>query len=581
MSFYKSAERNVQMLVFLLKEHGIRKVIASPGTTNINFVASVQFDDYFEVYSAVDERSAAYMACGMAAETGEPVVITCTGATASRNYVPGLTEAFYRKLPVLAVTATQHIGRIGQNIPQVIDRRNQMNDLVKYSLHLPMIRDEEDEWAYGVKINEALLELRHRGGGPVHINLETKYGRDFSVKEIKPVKVIRRDVKPETFPELNAKRVAVYVGAHAAWTDELTKAVDDFCETYNAAVYVDHSSNYAGKYRFFFSLLTDQRACDVPELDVDLMIDIGNVSGAYGYPHAKEVWRVNPDGMIRDTARLLTKVFEADELTFFTTYNEKKKSVNAVPVYHAECMKARQRFEEKIGNLPFSNIWIAQQTAGRLPENSVLHLGILNSLRSWNFFPTPKSVANFVNTGGFGIDGCMSSLIGASLGAPQKLFFGVFGDLAFFYDLNSMGNHHLGCNVRIMLINNGRGTEFRNYSHLASDFGDDADAFMSAAGHFGNQSPELIRHYAQDLGFEYMSASNKEEYRQHMERFLTSELTDKPMLFEVFTNSAEESQALYIINHLVKSKKVKTKQMIKKMIGQKGIRIVKQVLRKG
>ena len=62
MSFYKSAERNVQMLVYLLKEHGIRKVIASPGTTNINFVASVQFDDYFEVYSAVDERSGAYMA---------------------------------------------------------------------------------------------------------------------------------------------------------------------------------------------------------------------------------------------------------------------------------------------------------------------------------------------------------------------------------------------------------------------------------------------------------------------------------------------------------------------------------------
>ena len=49
-------------------------------------------DSWFEMYSSVDERSAAYMACGMAAESGEVVVLSCTGATASRNYVSGLTE---------------------------------------------------------------------------------------------------------------------------------------------------------------------------------------------------------------------------------------------------------------------------------------------------------------------------------------------------------------------------------------------------------------------------------------------------------------------------------------------------------
>ena len=61
----------------------------------------------------MDERSAAYIACGMAEESGEPVVLSCTGATASRNYMPGLTEAFYRKLPVLAITSSQDISKIG------------------------------------------------------------------------------------------------------------------------------------------------------------------------------------------------------------------------------------------------------------------------------------------------------------------------------------------------------------------------------------------------------------------------------------------------------------------------------------
>jgi 2-succinyl-5-enolpyruvyl-6-hydroxy-3-cyclohexene-1-carboxylate synthase len=50
---YYSAERNVQILVSLLKQHGIKKIIASPGTTNMPFVASVQYDKWFDVISCV------------------------------------------------------------------------------------------------------------------------------------------------------------------------------------------------------------------------------------------------------------------------------------------------------------------------------------------------------------------------------------------------------------------------------------------------------------------------------------------------------------------------------------------------
>ena len=91
---YYTIERNVQIVIALLKAHGIRKVVASPGTTNMTFIGSIQQDPFFQIWSSVDERSAAYIACGLAAESGEPVVISCTGATASRNYMPGLTEAY-------------------------------------------------------------------------------------------------------------------------------------------------------------------------------------------------------------------------------------------------------------------------------------------------------------------------------------------------------------------------------------------------------------------------------------------------------------------------------------------------------
>lgn len=73
---YYTSERNVQIVIALLKAHGIKRVIASPGTTNMTFIGSIQNDSWFEIYSSVDERSAAYLACGLAAETGEPVVIS-------------------------------------------------------------------------------------------------------------------------------------------------------------------------------------------------------------------------------------------------------------------------------------------------------------------------------------------------------------------------------------------------------------------------------------------------------------------------------------------------------------------------
>ena len=211
MEKHYTVERNTQMLIYLLIKYKIKKVVASPGTTNVCLLGSIQNDSHFEIYSAPDERSAAYMAVGLAEESGEPVALSCTGATASRNYVPALTEAFYRHIPVLAITAAQPSIRAGHLVPQFMDRSMQMKDLVKYSLQLPNIATDEEVWAYELKINEALLELTRNGGGPVHINLTTMYSPDFSVRELPSVKRLYRHLPKDELPEIKAGRVAVFV----------------------------------------------------------------------------------------------------------------------------------------------------------------------------------------------------------------------------------------------------------------------------------------------------------------------------------------------------------------------------------
>lgn len=584
MSTYYSAEQNVLILIALMKAHGVRKVVASPGSTNTCLVASLQSDPDFEMYSSVDERSAAYIACGLAAETGEPVALSCTQATASRNYLPALTEAYYRKLPVLAITSTRAEEEVGHKLQQVIDRSVQPNDTVRLSVSLPSIHTEKERWACEVNANRALLALRHRGGGAVHINLGTEYTRDFSVRELPSVRVIKRIVLGEEFPKLIPGRVGVFVASHLPWTEKLTDSVDSFCEKYDAVVLCDQTSNYKGKYGIMEHLTATQQEYTVPCNKISTLIHIGNMSGIYFSCRPERVWRVSPCGEITDPFEKLSHVFEMQEKDFFEHYlNEAVSESPSTTFYNTWRMEYDQLIEvaqQKHEEIPFSNVWIAHETIGLLPKHSVLHLGIYNSLRSWNFFEASKDVLAYSNVGGFGIDGNVSSLIGASLAHPDKLYFGIVGDLSFFYDMNSLGNRHVGNNIRLMVINNDGGVEFRITDGFAyqAGIGDDTKKFISAAGHYGGQSHKLVKHYVEDLGFTYLSASNKDEYRRCVEQFISPQIGETPILFEIFTDANDEREALNIMYHLKKSPLSTAKNVTKSVLGEKGVQVIKKIL---
>lgn len=586
MEIHYTVNKNALVLISLLKQYGIKKVIASPGTVNVPFVASIQQDDFFEVYSCVDERSAAYMACGLASESGEPVVITCTGATASRNYLPALTEAYYRKLPVIAVTGTDRIENVGHLMPQSIDRSQIQKDVAVCSVFLNQIRTDEQMWKCVVDANKALINATRRGGAPVHINLEINNGyffkkNMFPVEELPKAKKISYYDSLDDSPAIPNGKVAIFVGSHVPFTEAETNAIDYFCTKYGSVVFCDHTSNYHGKYRVLTGLIGQQENA-LSKVVPDMLIHIGQISGDYASMGlagcAKSVWRVAPDGELHDTFKKLDCLFSVEEQKFFEYYSAQKQ-IGENNSYLAMCQEVYKELYDKIPQeLPFSNIWVAKRLYQELPQNSFIQLGILNSLRSWNLFDSKSIVSESCNTGGFGIDGGVSSFIGASLAKKADYYYCVTGDLAFFYDMNVLGNRHIDNNVRLMVVNNGVGVEFKFYHHQ-SDFLD-VDKYIGAAGHFGNKSHELLKHYSEDLGFEYLSASNKEEFEKVYSRFV-SEKKDKPILFEVFTNASDDDKALYMINHLQGATlKQAVKQEIKNIVGPSTIKAIKSIVKR-
>lgn len=533
-------------IIAMLKEYGIKDIVTSPGAQNANFNFLVQKDAFFNCYSVVDERSAAYVASGIAFERNCPVVITCTEATSSRNYLSAMTEAYYRKVPIIALTF-YNSGNTNFSLgPQHIDRSISQNDVKTISVELPEINDKSSASKCLMLLNAALATASYKNE-PVHINCSSYFEFDKFDYDLSKIKTWKTqyyyDIPVDLKKELDDKNIAVFIGSHNKFSSDVIKAIENFAKSWNAPVFCDHTSNYNGENAILISKAANQ--INLSEF-ADILIDMGGICGDYtsGFLYGNaSIWRLIPDGNFSCRFSHPTKKhFICSEKTFFESlYNDNYKVHN-----YYELIK------EKIDNielpkLPMSNLLVCKYLSKYIPTNSTLNVSILNSLRSMNYFDIDKSIASVCNVGGFGIDGQLSTLIGMSFASPEKLHFGVFGDLSFFYDMNILGNRSLKSNIRIIIINNNRGEEFRLIPDIEENLHDEADVLIAAGGHYKSGA----KNWAEACGFEYMSSLNSDNLENDIKHFCCDNF-DKPVLFEVFTTNENEKTALYMMKNCVK-----------------------------
>ena len=537
-----SIAKNIQIVIAALKAHNIKRLVLSPGGTNAPFIRNVQDDPFFECYSVVDERSALYFAIGIYLQTGEPVAVCCTSAQATRNYIPGLTEAYYKHVPILAITFSKHYRFIGQDYMQAPNQTSLPVDSVKKSYALPYVANEQDFKHCARLANESMLELTHRIPAPIQLNvpmLDTELGQD-NVESLPKIKIIRRYTRADLANiELNDKRILIVVGENRGYDDT---AIVEFAKSHNAAIYVNQLSNMRNDYtvegNLLLTLISQDRFDE--EFAPEILISIGGQTGDYPLYHKLaegntrfEHWRICPSGEIVDTYDRLTKVFECSVDAFFGSIKSECIDNQYLHVWKDAISKLNTKIE-----LPLSNAYTAQQLHSLIPEGSYVNFAILNSLRMWNLFHFKNKVHCYSNVGAFGIDGGLSTFIGQSV-MTDNLCYMIIGDLAFFYDMNALGIRHIKNNIRVILVNNQGGIEFK-YG-VGEERGKNIDRYIAAAGHFRDAEGWAITN-----NFEYHKVETKKEFDKITDRLVSK--TENPILIEVCTTDLKESEAMNCIS---------------------------------
>lgn len=573
--------KNALIVLSLLKQHGIRHIVINPGTTNVPLIQGIQNDPFFICYSIVDERSAIYFAIGLHLCTGERIATTCTSAQATRNYIPGLTEAFYKHVPILAITVSKHPKFDYQRYPQHPIQTSMPEDSVKKTFALPFISNSTDEMQCIRMVNDAILEITRRTPGPVQLNLPILDSEltIFTVAQLPDVRIIKRYMEWDKWAiNLTDKKIMLVIGEHRPFSDEQISVIEAFLQSYNAFAYVNHLSNYHGKFSVPANILLNAVSDNLfkSTYKPDVLITIGGQTGDYpllrklsdGCESDFEHWHVSKRGDIIDTYDKLTRVFECPFELFFLRIAGKESTIHT----YFETWEATYKSIQIPDDLPFSSAFFAQQLHKCIPQKSYMNFAILNSLRVWSLFQLDPSIICYSNVAAFGIDGCMSVLFGQSV-TTDNLCFLIIGDLSFFYDMNSLGIRHLKNNIRILLVNNGCGQEFRMNLKLYDQMKDDIFPYIAAKGHFKN-----ARGWAETCGFKYFSASTKEEFCQYKNDFISS--SEQSIVFEVFTQPALEADSFF--KHISERIRVEShiKSKLRSVLGDDGLKLAKRILRK-
>ena len=550
-----SAKKSIQYLAAILLKKGIRDIVFSPGSRNAPLIHTLTATGGFCCLNIVDERSAGFFALGMAAQMQKPVAVACTSGSAVLNYAPAIVEAYYRKIPLLILTADRPPEWIDQGDGQTIRQNEIYRNYVRSSYSLmEKVETANDEWYAGRTINQAVNDLMYPDFAPVHINIplsEPLYELiDAPLPEPKIIH-LHREHETESIAQADAEKFAalwnqskskMIIAGQMLYANGLSAPLNALADDPSVAALTETTSNLKGGH--FISCIDNVLTAIEKEQDYapDLLITLGGqivskkIKVFLRRNRPKAHCHFSRAGEYTDTFQSLTDIFSCDPALFFRSvkdrlkpcesdYGNKWKQLDRI---------TRQRHDAFLGKCGFSDLKAFQVILKHLPDRSILHLSNSTPVRYSQLFVRDKDIDFMANRGVSGIDGVVSTAAGCAY-ATEKMTTVIAGDLAFFYDSNALWNRHLASNLRIIVINNFGGGIFR--------FLDGSSASPVLETHFEARHNYRAAGVANAYGLDCFTAENEKTLIKGLEWLYTSDFT-KPAVLEIVTPTEQNAEIL-------------------------------------
>jgi len=488
-----------EVLVDELAACGVTGVCVAPGSRSTPLTVAVAAHPDMDVFSHLDERSAAFFALGRGRRTGEPTALVCTSGTAAANFHPAVIEASEGRVPLLVLTADRPPELWDSGANQTVDQTDLYGDAVRYHRTLPEPEaDGRKLRSLRVSAARAVDAATGTPPGPVHLNVPFR-------KPLEPVEVpgdVPADLS-ETAPLGETGRDGPFVqtsqgrpSLDRSELDALANALRDserplvvcgpadpatpdpdalasLLATVDAPVLADPLSGLrfgphvpdlpiCGGYDGYVGALTDW-----PDPDVVLRFGASPTSKALRHylrdADARQVL-VDPAGGWREAEFTATHRVTADPTRLVAGLAEVVDGGGS-PAWR-ERFQAADRVHwdgvaDAVENSTLEGGYL-HAVATHAPDPTTLFVSNSMPVRDLDRFGRPRAAAVTAlgNRGASGIDGIVSTALGAGSATDDPLVC-VLGDLAYYHDMN--GLLALGrCDVdaTIVLIDNDGGGIF-------------------------------------------------------------------------------------------------------------------------
>lgn len=272
----------IASLVDELYQLGVRHAVFSPGSRSTTLAMLFQSHGGFHTYMNIDERSAGFMALGIAKAQGEPAVLVCTSGSALTHYGPAVVEAKHSGVPMIILSADRPYTLQQVGAPQTIDQQKYFGTAVNYYEELS-VPSESHYYTYPRQVaRRAYLKANDHKLGPVHINVplfeplvpnrEEEYFTQG--RSAKPFQLVKHQEIASLGSLLDAKRVLILGGPSVT----NPKAVVDFAGRIGAVVIGDPLSNlrqYEGVISTYDAFLAHHKRWE--GLRPDVVIQLGQI----------------------------------------------------------------------------------------------------------------------------------------------------------------------------------------------------------------------------------------------------------------------------------------------------------------